>query len=507
MARMYLHGIGFMLTGVLGIAFPGAAQEMKILREMDRDPLLSGVPGDLLQHPAGDIAPIMRVTKTAEAKDVEPKVELDADKPVDVEKASVKPSEDDGRSQVDSKVKNGEGSPEVSAAASPAAKNIFTLGVIDGESDNGSSTVTIRMDRKIDWKEVALENHNTYLQIPLPHTLVPESGKFIDINSPYITKAALLQITPERGAVRLFLAREFAVLESSLHADILGDRIVVTLDHNILEKKGIFDHVQKTGVKGTPQVSEVIAKTQVRSDIPDPAAGIKMDKDAKEKDASVVDNLPQKTKLVAILSAVIFFGFVGLSFMRSLFIRLRSPSGQENEYVMKTIASSHLAPKHKLTLMQIGDERILLSVSPDGIKYLTTISQKEAKSENFPMLQGKTEGGQGQYQEAIAKKPLLMAAAGAYRGMAAKQGTVATPDMGAVRRPTSGKSPVDEAQLTLDSRSTNGKRVNAVISDEGIRDLRGPYRDGSAHESAHAAKAIEDVTTLIRKKIKNLPTF
>ena len=491
MVRKYLIGILFLVVGV-----PGAAQEMKILREMDRDPMVSAAVGDLLPQPAGDIGPVMKSTPPRE------KETLKNEKVEETDKSVFVPAEDTGKTRVVERTKKSVGEGD----SDPSIKTLYTLGLIDGEIDESSTVITIRLNKKIDWKEVALENHNTYLQIPLPRTIVPDSGKFIDIKGPYVTKVASFQVTPERGAVRLFLSRDFPTLESGLHADILGDRIVVTIDHNVLAKIGVLDHLPQNNVKGSPQVADIIAKTQVRSDIPDPAAGIKPEPESQGKGVISSDNLQQKTKLVAVFSAIIFVGFIGLSLMRSLFLRLRNSSGQENEYIMKTIASSHLAPKHKLTLMQIGNERILLSVSPDGIKYLTTINTNDLKGQALqaaPVV----DNTPVRYQEAMTKKPLLAAAAQNYKGvstMTRNSGTVPTDPIPG-RRPA--PTPKEESNLTLDGRAGKGRRVNAVISDEGVRDMRSVYQNADSLDFGHASKAIEDVTTLIRKKIKNLPTL
>ena len=528
MFSSHFNGIALILTGVLGFASHGISQELKILRDTDGEPALAK--GDFLQYPAGDISSVMKSSRAVRSdkapnavkpEKVQKAAELGAGSGKEVKVQQTAGQEEAAAGQLGPDGNDPTGKTEAQIEPkdpkekksgdqedqSLSAKIPFTLGVIDGESDKASTVVTIRLNQKADWKEVAMENHNTYLQIPLPRTLVPESGKFIDIKSPYITKAAALQVTPDRGAVRLYLTREFGAIESALHADILGDRIVVTVDHDALEKIGIFDHIQKAGIKGTPSVAEVVAKTQVRSDIPDPITGIKQDKEAGQEDSLMSANLSQKTRLVAIFSALIFVGFIGLTFMRSLLLRLRTPSRQESEFVMKTIASSCLAPKHKLTLMQIGEERILLSVSPDGIRYLTTIGTSErAAAYPLPRASGNLDGVR--YHENVPRKPLLAGAGAPYRGVDNKGIGVTTKEANQVRRPAPRKE-ADDSQLTLDGRSAIGHRLQTVISDEGVQDLRKPYRDNKAAEAspAHANKAIEDVTTLIRKKIKNLPTF
>ena len=42
---------------------------------------------------------------------------------------------------------------------------------------------------------------------------------------------------------------------------------------------------------------------------------------------------------------------------------------------MQTLNHLVLAPKHKLSLVQVGNERLLLSVSPEGISLITQLTE------------------------------------------------------------------------------------------------------------------------------------
>jgi flagellar biogenesis protein FliO len=363
-----------------------------------------------------------------------------------------------------------------SAAEGPSGERpLFTLGPIDGESDAKSSVLTIRFDKKLDYGSATIEDHSGFIQIPLPYTIIPEPGKYLDLKGPYFSKVSTFQINPQTGAVRVFLHKPFSEIREAANIDVLGDRIVLMIDHKKLEQNAASEQVAKED-RSKKELEEVIARTEVKNDIKDPAAMIKKDETVPAAEPQAAGGLSYKVKMVAVISAILFGLLILISTFKSLSMKLKSGYKTDDALVMKTIASHSLAPKHKLTLVQVGPERILLGVSPDGIQYLTTI--KDGDKGYLPSESGFT-----------LEPPQRRA--------------IPVP-----RHKVISEAPPSASRPAKNSHYQRGGRINSVVGDDGIKDL-GVQGDDFEHQkpAASANKAIEDVTSLIRRKIKNMPSI
>ena len=252
----------------------------------------------------------------------------------------------------------------------------LTLGIVDGESDDLSSVVTARFNQNLIGDTPQIEDHGTFLQIKLPGVLIPESGKFIDVKSPYITKIATFQVNESTGALRLFLNNDAAVVKQASKAEVLGDRLLITLDHNKLAQL-----VSKPGeVKSAEKTAEQFVKTaEVKSEI--------IEQEKKIESAPGIGSslqtlqLGEKMTMAAIFSAVMIFGLLGSLTIRKLKRKKFNFENAEEEQAsipvkMKLLSSMAVVGKQRLSLVQVGDQQILLSVSPESITYIATIPKK-----------------------------------------------------------------------------------------------------------------------------------
>lgn len=377
------------------------------------------------------------------------------------------------------------------AQEAPASPLLMTIGPIDGESDGKNSIVTVRYDTKPGFEKPRVEAHGSFLQVILPQTLVPRPGQFIQANSPYIRKMAAFQIDETTAGLRLFVTREAAELLPALTTDILENRVLVMLDHGIAEKNSAV-HFEGAPVTGGPSPEEIVERTAVRSDIPDPVAASKaaapgVPASAEQNQLSAkaapaasaeapawAEGLDQKLVAVTIFVAVMLLLLVALKSWRGLASK-KWPLPAAADVSLKTLASHNLGPKQKITVVQVGQEQILLGVSPDQISFLTSLKKAEAPLGGLtldPVLAAQ------RVQQALPKRP---------------------PTLDEVLPKASQKK-----TAPTEKKPEPGSSIAYGISDQGVKNYKGSSQ-AQARASSSDSDAVDDVTKLIRKKLRDLP--
>ncbi len=415
---------------------------------------------------------------------------------------------------------------ELKAQEAPASANLLTLGPIDGESDEKSSVITLRYDTKPSFARPVVEAHGSFLQVVLPNTTVLKPGVFQEANSPYIRKFAAFQLDEDTAALRLFVSKEAENLAPAVSVDILENRVLIIVDHAKAEK-ALAQNFQGVPVKGGPSPQEVVKQTEVRSDIPDPislmgasktldvavgpqkpvsvteatapaiaegkssesvvdgaAAAQAAKASLKEKNPEVAapkatDNLDTKLMVVTAFSALMLLVLIGLKSWRKVAAKTVPPGA---ELSLKTIATHALGPKQRITVIQVGNEQILLGVSPDSINFLTSLRPQAEAAANFrlpvdPNL----------YQKTLTPSP---------RRSALQDG--AEP----LQRPLAKEARVSRETKVASSGAEPGSSIRYGVGDEGIKN----YKSNRATAKVESNdESLEDVTRLIRKKLKDLP--
>ncbi len=455
-----------------------------------------------------------------------------------------------------------------------AAATVNAIAKIDGESDKTVSIVTVALTGRPEWANPVVEDHGTFVQVLLPATIVPAPGTFLDANSPYITKIAAFQVPnattgqPTDAAVRLFVNRDAAAVKQALISEILADRVVVTLDHKKLEAA-----LASSGQISTPaaingdieNVNTMTPAELVKADNAKPGV-INNLEEANPPQASwpgVGSKVPNLSAKLAIVSGFSLFMLVLLGIVykwkqinpfsekfrssnsnhvRELFKKSRKhrvPGSEDGDdfardiaaLTMKTISTMHVAPRQKLALVQVGTQTVLLSISPNGIQFLTNVAGANASAA--------VGGGSQNHQNAFAQissvqgMQHLPAATGRnFEDRLDLEELGETPSPGARMSVESPKIPTQKNPIRAPSRqgatiaattaattaaptatppaastssagssagsSAVAKRVRVAITDNGISDL-------SSNQSA--SKPSDDITRLIREKLRNLPVI
>lgn len=416
-----------------------------------------------------------------------------------------------------------------SLAAAAAGTSIVT---IEGESDKALSIVTVALAGKPDWASPSVEDHGTFVQILLPSTIVPSPGTFLDANSPYITKIAAFQVPnattgqPTDAAVRLFVNRDAAAVKQALVSEILTDRVVVTLDHKKLDAA-----LASAGQIANPSASDSKIET---GNAPTPAELVRIESDQKIDSAPPLESswstvgvkVPDLSNKLAIVSGFSLFmlALLGIVYKwRRLnpfsqraresagnpirfknIIKHRVPESEDGDdfardtvkMTMKTISSMAVGPRQKLTLVQVGNETVLLSISPTGVQFLTNVSNGANRIPSYDMTQVQgsrqierlPEAKSKSFEERIDHDDLEEAFAAATQGLTN------------VQKPVPAKSPL---RVSARQGATVTKKVRVAVTDQGITNLE----TSETSPSQAATKPSDDITRLIREKLRNLPVI
>lgn len=326
---------------------------------------------------------------------------------------------------------------------------------IKAESDSESTLVSTIFKGKFEQSELNIEAHGTFIQVKIPKAIAVESGKFYEGNSPYFRKIAIFQINSDTVGVRLFATQETSSLVDSMSTDILKDRILIHLNHKSISKT-------TAATDQAPVATVDPAETNI------------------EKNSSIEEILEPKNmtpatlkeKLIytSIISAIFFTLCIFTLVFKKFLSRNRVREGSVITSPMRTLAIHPLAPKRNLTLVEVANQKILLAVSPEGINYLTTIDPQPPtppQTANFS-------------QPSQLVQPKITREVNG----ASKHTTL---DHGVPKKEVRQKS-IAEKVLQKDSKPN-----------EAVRTKIGSDKNGSH-------RTIEDVTNLIRSKLKDLPT-
>jgi flagellar biogenesis protein FliO len=381
----------------------------------------------------------------------------------------------------------------------------LTLESVVGESTEQSSLVQLAFNTKIgDENNVSIEDHGSFLQIVITGISVLNPGTFYDGNSPFIRKIAAFQIDEAKVGVRLFVTKDANLVKPAVTFDRLGKQLAIHLDHELIKQS----HTPAP-VPGVPSAEEVIENTQIRKDIPDPAAETHGKKELIEVEKnqakptflngliSADGPLDAKLDAVAIFSAIILLVYlIGWALKRH---HLRKPSGsaQLEPLQMKTLSTYAIAPKQSLKLIEIGSKKVLLSVSPDGINYLTSI-ENDNSNRNQQSISASHQSVNRPIQ-AMPTPPLQMT-----EGRARTSNHLLTDETPRRKtNPTRSVKNRSTASKILDDSSEDGVRVS--LNSSRTNKVGSQTRSHDDADIPAQSASIEDVTNLIRRKLKDLP--
>lgn len=366
------------------------------------------------------------------------------------------------------------------AIATPTLKpaKVTSLGAITTDVESDLTIVTARLNKAPDWKAIEIEEHGTFLQIKLPQTQIPSSGEFFDGNGPFLRKLASFQLPNEDGALRLFINQDASKAKLATTAELLGDRLVITIDHKKIEQL-ISPALAK--IEAAPAANNNVANSTTALDVALPqnvVAGTKTIESTvnantadsnKTLSPSNGDQLHAQLTKGAGICAILFLGLLALQLHRVRRRKSKKSAIDRNfmePATMRVLSSIAVGQKQKLTLVQVGDQQLLIGIGPESINLITSIEQRP-KVANFANA----------LETANPNAEIRLKA----------------PDQVTPTRPT--RKPISAS--TLPSRpvaSIKGNSINVGIGE-----------DGPINMKSQNGNKESDITKILRDRLRNLP--
>lgn len=389
-----------------------------------------------------------------------------------------------------------------------------------GESSENISLITITLSNVLENKaSVKLSEHGRYLQLDLADILAANPGSFYEANSPFLNKIALFETSNNSTALRVFSDEDTAVLAKIAELDILENRIILSIDHKSVQDGLKSSTNSKTAKNFTQQLDELSNNqankvNQQKTDLEAPIS-----KSQEEIKTSIADfgkggpafDLTKNLRKVGIFMACLFLVLLfvlTLKRFRKNALLLQKTS----EDALKTLGTLSLNPKQQLNLVEVGGEKILLSVSNESVSLISHIGQNDSnKTAALPPLSSpdKTErkllasvqntkaAGFPETLSALRKKALKIESS--QKNLSPRKSRFDEAiEKGENFKPVTQNKPKTKRKSDVNTQAA-GSKVSVAIGDEGVKNLKG----GSVTQD----DAIKDVTNLIRKKLKDLPKF
>lgn len=340
----------------------------------------------------------------------------------------------------------------------------LTLGAVTTDVDGDLTIVTARLNRSPDWKNLELEEHGTFLQVKLPNTHVPASGEFLDGSGPFLRKLASFQTGVDDGALRLFINQDAAKAKLASSAELLGDRIVITIDHKKLEQLISSNDSKIAPAAAQPAVSN---NAQATAASPIAAQSNASTTEAKRSTELPSQNLYTQLTKGAAVCAILFIALLCAQFLRARKIR-RGGIAKNGDYLepatMRVLSTIPIGQKQKLTLVQVGGQQLLLGVTSESINLLTQIDSRPSVAQFSKALENANPNA-----EIKLKNPAELNAPTKRQPLTAS--TVKPRTLG----------------------PTKGSNINVAIGEDGPVNVRGN------------SKKDDDITKILRDRLRNLP--
>lgn len=373
-------------------------------------------------------------------------------------------------------------------AADPGILKSTVLQNISCDTTQENVFVNIELNQKPIWDSVTVEEHGGFFQVKLPSTTIASPGKFYDCIPGVISKVSGFQMSQDDGAVRIFLDPQTSPQIKKGTGQILDNRLVIVFD-NAPTLPIVTSEVNKSQIAptDTEKSEKILTSAATISPVGKLTSGDFFTRNQKSINKII-------TASIVLIVAFIF------SLLLKPYIKRRekrlNPSSRETD--MRVIKSMNLNAKQKITLIQVGEEQLLLSVSNDGVRLIKAIEETPK-------------------QRALANI--------SYKESSPRKNTAFTLPEGETNTLTLKKSPFSETNTQRAKEFKYGKeekflaglddkisiktneqsmrpapRINLKIDDDGVHNAG----QKSSNSSEKKIKSIDDVTMLIREKLKDL---
>ena len=236
-----------------------------------------------------------------------------------------------------------------------------------------ATTLSIKVDKETKNKSLQLTDHGSFLQLDLQDTLVPKPGDFIEGAGPYVSKVGVFQVKPTVASIRIFVKNTAGILKKATSVEVLKDIIIISIDHK--KAAELLSGDPRIAASNKKQIEEVVAQTKVDRSIPAPASQVTESDSALSflnisSDSMFKKSLVKVSVYLAALLAVLLITVMAKPYLR----KKHQTSGSNASQALETLATHSITSKQKLQLIRIGSQKILIGVTPENIQFLTNIN-------------------------------------------------------------------------------------------------------------------------------------
>ncbi len=333
----------------------------------------------------------------------------------------------------------------VSSALHAEEPKLLNLQNIESTISEDAATITLSFNEPVSERVFDLKEQDGFFQITMPNTLVLENNKFYDGKAPFLKKIAVYQVSPNSAVARIYVGA-YDLSKSTkaiLKTTMTGKNAVVRLPLSIFHK----DVITPASTHEAPAKSPTL---------------LLGDHD--------LEFYIQRLGIFSILFFASIFSFLSLKrFQKN---KVFKAAGDGN-FKMKTLSQLVLSPRQKLCLIQVGSEQILIAVSPDQVTLMTRLANPDAPK-NLAIAE--TDGTDHRRKISTYKRPekFLDSLKQTMNGI-------------------EGKAEIQQEFVEQPS-APEKKSIHYAIGDDGIAD-----------KTKESKRAIDDITRLIREKLKALP--
>jgi flagellar protein FliO/FliZ len=369
---------------------------------------------------------------------------------------------------------------EAAPSTKPSEKfEVTTISEIAVERGEGKTFVNVHTAGSTLPAKLAIEEHGTFLQVLVPNAITTNPGKFIDGAGAIVKKIVTFQSSPNEVSIRLFIDGDGPTVAKQTFVDSLSNRLLLTID----------DVGATTAIAAT---TANLTDTPSASVVPESAVAA-----AAVTETSKGDLQKKMTNLTVYSAGALFLLLVVMGLRPLIRRRQQQNTGPSEIPAFKTLAVHSLGPKQKIAVVKVGEQRLLLGITPSNISILQNIDlPMTAASAAAPAVPARIEAPRPKVHRPIPGKNISKSApAPIHEGNETdiqrprrlpNYRNVTTDD----RRET---APTNYAARRLEAEDGSG--VATKLSSRAVDNQDGNYSP---------RKNVEDVTKLLREKLKTL---
>ncbi|MDD9951100.1 MAG: flagellar biosynthetic protein FliO [Zetaproteobacteria bacterium] len=344
------------------------------------------------------------------------------------------------------------------------------------------SLIKFKFSKKPVFPELKLVDKDHFLQVELPGVVVKDPGVFIDLQHPEIPKAIFFQTGTTDALLRLFTKQATADIYKRASVDLFHDNLVVTLKPTKLA----------TPKPEAAQAATTLSKPSANTAPPSPP-----ETKATEEDNTTSEfPLDTKLRMIAWISLALFALMIITLTFRRIWLGQGNQGLTAGSPGLKILQSIALAPKYRLSLVQVGKSKYLFSIGPEGVQM---VGQPDQPAPLLAPLKPVAPPSQPQH---LGFKDRSTSPETSFTKQLASS-------LSASKAAPPSKPPKQVKSNTLTparSGAADTKNIQVKIDDEGVHPATTHKRTAGSQTVARAKnKATEDVTRLIREKLKSLP--